>query len=114
AFADPRPDVVLALHTFNELDGAEATVGKVGVTPGPSYAAVDHFVATLHGKGAHGARPHQSVDPVVMAAQAIEALQTIRSRNLDPFAPSVVTVGIVHAGERYNIIPSEARLEGTV
>jgi amidohydrolase len=77
-------------------------------------AAVDQFVAKIHGKQSHGAYPHQGVDPVVIAAQAILALQTIRSRNLSPLEPSVLSVGIVRGGERFNIIPEEVRLEGTV
>ncbi|HUF28908.1 MAG TPA: amidohydrolase [Gemmatimonadaceae bacterium] len=109
AFANPRPVAVFGLHTFSEME-----VGTVGYTPGPSMAASDHFVATIRGRQAHGAAPHLSVDPVVMASQVVLALQTIRSRNLSPFEPSVVTVGIIRGGERHNIIPAEVRLEGTV
>ena len=106
---DPRPEAIFALHSYPEME-----VGELGYTPGPALAAVDHFYVTIQGKQAHGARPHQSVDPVVMAAQAVTALQTIRSRNLDPLAPSVVTVGMIHGGERFNIIPDQVKLEGTV
>lgn len=108
AFAE-KPEAVFALHSFPDLQ-----VGEVGFNPGPTMAAVDQFTARIKGKQAHGAQPHLSVDPVVMAAQAILALQTIRSRNLSPFEPSVVTVGIVRGGERFNIIPGEVLLEGTV
>jgi len=104
-----KPVAIFALHSFPELQ-----VGQVGYNPGPTMAAVDQFVAKVRGKQAHGAYPHLSVDPVVIAAQAILALQTIRSRNLSPFEPSVVTVGIVRGGERFNIIPEEVHLEGTV
>jgi amidohydrolase len=89
-------------------------VGTLGYTPGPALAAVDHFKARIIGKQSHGASPHLGVDPVVMASQAVLALQTIRSRNLPPLAPSVVTVGIVRGGTRFNIIPNEVHLEGTV
>lgn len=104
-----KPEAVFALHAFPDLP-----VGQVGFNPGPTMAAVDQFTARVKGKQAHGAYPHLSIDPVVMAAQAILALQTIRSRNLPAFEPSVVTVGIVRGGERFNIIPGEVLLEGTV
>jgi amidohydrolase len=106
---DPRPTAIFGLHTFAEME-----VGTLGYTPGPALAAVDHFKVRIIGKQSHGAAPHLGVDPVVMAAQAVLALQTIRSRNLDPLAPSVVTVGIVRGGTRFNIIPDEVWLEGTV
>jgi amidohydrolase len=108
-FANPRPDAVFGLHTMASMD-----VGTVGYTPGPALAAVDHFWITITGRQAHGASPHLSVDPVVMASQAVMALQTIRSRNLSPLEPSVITVGMIHGGERFNIIPGDVRLEGTV
>jgi amidohydrolase len=112
---DPAPGAIFALHSFHEgAAGQPLTVGMVAVTPGPAYAAVDHFLATVRGKQSHGAYPHQGVDPIVMAAQAVLALQTIRSRTLNPLEPSVVTVGIFRGGERFNIIPGEAHLEGTV
>ena len=106
---DPRPEVIFGLHTFARMD-----VGTLGYTPGPALAAVDHFRIDIKGRQAHGASPHLSVDPVVMASQVIMALQTIRSRNLSPLEPSVVTVGIVRGGTRFNIIPAEVHLEGTV
>lgn len=104
-----KPEAVFALHSFPDLP-----VGQIGFNPGPTMAAVDQFTAHIKGKQAHGAYPHLGIDPVVMAAQAILALQTIRSRNLSAFEPSVVTVGIVRGGERFNIIPGEVLLEGTV
>ena len=107
--ADPRPEVIFGLHTFARMD-----VGTLGYTPGPALAAVDHFRIDIKGRQAHGASPHLSVDPVVMASQAVMALQTIRSRNLSPLEPSVVTVGIIRGGTRFNIIPAEVHLEGTV
>lgn len=109
AFENPKPAMIFALHSFHDL-----AVGTIGANPGATMASVDHFVATIHGKQSHGAYPHLGVDPVVMAAQAILALQTIRSRTLPPDTPSVVTVGIVRGGERFNIIPDAVRLEGTV
>jgi amidohydrolase len=106
---NPRPSAIFGLHTFAQME-----VGTVGYTPGPALAAVDHFKARIIGKQSHGASPHLGVDPIVMASQAVLALQTIRSRNLPPLAPSVVTVGIVRGGTRFNIIPNEVHLEGTV
>lgn len=106
---DPAPEAIFALHSFPDLE-----VGQVGWRAGPTYASSDHFIVTLRGQQSHGAYPHQSVDPVVTAAQAVLALQTIRSRTLDPTAPGVVSVGIIRGGERSNIIPEEVRLEGTM
>ncbi|HEX5757863.1 MAG TPA: amidohydrolase [Thermoanaerobaculia bacterium] len=117
ALADPQPDAIFALHSFPELsDGApgQPSVGKVGWTSGPTYAAVDHFLVTVRGKQSHGAYPHLGIDPIVMAAQAVTAFQTIRSRTLPALEPSVVTVGIIRGGERFNIIPGAVHLEGTV
>ncbi len=105
----PKPEVIFGLHTKAQLD-----VGVIGYTPGPALAATDQFRVVIRGKQAHGASPHLSIDPVVTAAQAIVALQTIRSRNLSPFEPSVLTVGIVRGGTRWNIIPGDVELQGTV
>lgn len=104
-----KPEAVFALHSFPDFP-----VGQVGIASGPMWAASDQFVATLIGKQSHGAYPHQGVDPVVMAAQAILALQTIRSRNLPPLEPTVISVGMVRGGERFNIIPGQVQLQGTV
>jgi amidohydrolase len=109
AFRDPRPSAVFGLHTM-----AEMPVGQLGWTPGPALASATSWHAVIRGRQAHGARPELSVDPIVTASQVVLALQTIRSRNTSPFAPTVLTVGMLHAGERENIIPGEARLAGTV
>ena len=108
-FEGHEPEAIFALHSWPSRE-----VGEVELAPGPTWAAVDRFRAVLRGRQSHGAYPDQGIDPIVMASQAVTALQTIRSRNLDPRAASVVTVGIFQAGERFNIIPGEARLEGTV
>jgi amidohydrolase len=108
-FKQYHPKAAFALHSFPEL-----TVGQVGFNAGPTMAAVDQFRIKVKGKQSHGAYPHLSIDPIVTAAEAVVALQTIRSRNLSPFEPSVITVGIFRGGERFNIIPGEAYLEGTV
>jgi amidohydrolase len=106
---DPAPEAIFGLHSDPSLE-----VGEAGYTEGAALAAVDRFRVRILGKQSHGAQPHLGVDPVVMGSQAVTALQTIRSRNLSPLAPSVVTVGIFRGGARYNIIPDEVRLEGTV
>ena len=108
-FDNVRPEAIFGLHARASLD-----VGGIEYTPGGALAAVDQFRIAVRGEQAHGAAPHLGVDPVVMAAQTITALQTIRSRNLSPLAPSVVTVGIVRGGTRFNIIPATVHLEGTV
>ncbi|MCH7716516.1 MAG: amidohydrolase [Gemmatimonadetes bacterium] len=106
---NPRPIAIFGLHTLAGLE-----LGRVGYTEGPALAAVDHFRITVQGTQSHGAHPHLGVDPIVMASQVVMALQTIRSRNLPPLEPSVVTVGIMNGGTRFNIIPDEVYLEGTV
>jgi amidohydrolase len=108
-FAELTPDAAFALHSDPALE-----VGQLGITPGPAMAASDRWSARVIGRQSHGAQPHESIDPVVMAAHAVLALQTIRSRNMSPLAPGVVTVAVIRGGERNNIIPGEVYLEGTV
>jgi hippurate hydrolase len=105
----PRPDFGFALH-----DDAELAAGTVGYAPGYSGANVDSVDITVHGVGGHGAYPHKTKDPVVLAAQIVLALQTIASREVQPGEPVVVTVGSIHGGTRRNIIPDEVRLQLTV
>jgi len=108
-FDNPKPSAVFGLHTHAAL-----AVGELGLTIGPAMAAVDQFIITIKGKQSHGAYPHKSVDPIIMATEVVTAFQTIRSRSLSPLEPSVVTVGIIRGGERFNIIPEKVHLEGTV
>lgn len=108
-FKDLRPDVIFGLHSKPEWE-----VGTIAYTSGPTNATTGGFRALLKGKSSHAASPQLSVDPVVMAAQAVLAFQTIRSRNLPPLEPSVITVAQIHGGIRDNIIPEDVRLEGTV
>ena len=105
----PRPDCCLALH-----DDAELVVGKVGYFPGYFCANIDSVDITVRGVGGHGAYPHKSKDPVVLAAQIVLALQTIVSREVEPGDPAVVTVGTIRGGTRRNIIPDEVQLQLTV
>ena len=104
----PRPEAIFALHSMPE------PVGRVGWTTGASMAAVDQFKIELHGTQAHGAAPELSVDPIVLGSQVVLALQTVASRSVPPLDPVVVTVGIFRGGERFNIIPGDVHLEGTV
>ena len=108
-FRQYKPTAVFALHSIPEL-----TVGQIGYNSGPTMAAVDQFRIKIKGKQAHGAAPNLAIDPIVVGAEVVMALQTIRSRNLSPLEPSVITVGIFRGGERFNIIPGEVMLEGTV
>lgn len=103
-----RPEAVFGLHADGQLD-----VGRLTYVVGPAYAAADRWSVVLRGAQAHGAAPHLSVDPTVMAAEAVLALQSIRSRNMNPLEAGVVSVGIMRGGERNNIIPMEMYLEGT-
>lgn len=105
----PRPDVVLALHVSNALPA-----GKVGVVPGLYNTNADSLRVTIYGKGGHGSAPHTTIDPIVIAARTILALQTIVSREVKPGAFAVVTVGLVRAGTKNNIIPDDAQLGLTV
>lgn len=105
----PRPDYAIALHCSPSIPA-----GSVGVCEGYAMANVDSVDIHLRGRGGHGAYPHESIDPVVAAAQIVISLQTIVSRNISPFKPAVVTVGSIHAGTKHNIIPDEAHLQLTV
>ena len=105
----PRPDVVLALHVGNELPA-----GQVGIITGIYDSNADSVRITIHGKGGHGSAPHTAVDPIVIAARTILALQTIVSREVKPGEFAVVTVGYINAGTKNNIIPDQAELGLTV
>lgn len=105
----PKPDFVLALH-----DNASMEAGKIGYRAGYALANVDSVDVTIRGSGGHGAYPHTTIDPVVLSAQTIMALQTIVSRRVSPLESAVVTVGSVHGGTKHNIIPDEVHLQLTV
>jgi amidohydrolase len=106
---NPRPDIALGLHIWNEKP-----YGTLMVTPGPFMAAGDLFDVRISGKGGHGALPHQTVDTVMAAAQVISALQSIVSRNVAPLQTAVVTVAAIHGGEAFNVIPPHVDLKGTL
>lgn len=105
----PRPDCALAVHV-----DARAPAGVVGYHAGSILTNADIVNITIFGRGGHGARPDATVDPIVVAARVVLALQTIVSRENSPFDPAVITVGTIHGGTKNNIIPDEVRLELTV
>ncbi len=88
--------------------------GQIGLRPGPLMASVDSFDLVVDGVGGHGAMPHRSVDPVVVAAEVVGALQRVVSREIDPLEPAVVTIGAINGGTTYNVIPPRVALKGTV
>ena len=104
-----KPDFALGFH-----DKADLQTGHIGVTPGYTYANVDSVDVTVRGVGGHGAYPHKTKDPVVLAAEMINAWQTIASRENNPLDPIVVTVGSIHGGTKHNIIPDEVKMQLTV
>ncbi|OGD28937.1 MAG: hypothetical protein A2V57_06825 [Candidatus Aminicenantes bacterium RBG_19FT_COMBO_65_30] len=108
ALDNPPAGAVFGFHVWPE------NVGSVLFAPGNVTAAADTFVITVKGKGAHGARPHEGVDAVVIAAEIVTAFQTIISRASDPTDPAVLTVGTINGGARRNIIAERVVLEGTV
>ncbi len=102
-------DEVYGMHNMPGLD-----IGKFAIRPGPIMAATDEFNFTIAGRGAHAAKPHLSLDPIVIGAHLVQAMQTIVSRSVDPLDSVVVSVTKFHAGEAHNIIPQTAFLGGTV
>jgi amidohydrolase len=109
ALKNPRPQAIFGLHTAPMLE-----VGRIGVRSGSAMAASDRFTLTIGGRKVHGAMPHQGIDPIVVAAECVTALQTIRSRRINTLDPLVISVGSIHGGNRFNIIADEVKLEGTI
>jgi hippurate hydrolase len=105
----PKPDYLIAVH-----DDARRPAGEINYRAGPILTNSDGLLIRIIGKGGHGARPEATVDPIVIAARTVLALQTIVSRETSPFDPAVITVGTIHGGTRYNIIPDEVTLEVSV
>lgn len=106
---DPRPDLSLSLHLWNDKP-----LGWIGVTPGPVMASADIFNIRLFGRGGHAAQPHLANDPLIPAAQIITALQSIVSRHLPPLESGVVSVTTLRAGEAFNVIPEFVEMKGTI
>ena len=105
----PRPDFALAVH-----DDARLPAGVIGYHAGPILTNADAVSIRIFGRGGHGARPEATIDPIVIAARTVLALQTIVSREISPFDPAVITVGSIHGGTKNNIIPDEVQLQLTV
>ncbi len=105
----PHPDFSIAVH-----DSASYAAGQVAIVSGFALANVDMVDVIVFGKGGHGALPQLTVDPVVIAARTVVALQTIVSREVNPLDPAVITVGSIHGGTKHNIIPDEVKLQLTV
>lgn len=109
ALEHPKVEAVYGLH-----QRPEDPVGTLGWRSGPMMAGSDTWHITLHGTMSHGAAPHRGNDAILMAAEAIQALQAIRSRRIDPVKPFVFTVGTIHGGNRQNIIADKVELSGTM
>jgi amidohydrolase len=105
----PAVSAAFGIHVWNDLP-----VGTIGITAGAMMASVDEFEITITGKGGHAAMPHRAIDPVLVAAHVITALQSLVSRRRDPFEEGVVSVTQVAAGHAFNVIPQQATLRGTV
>lgn len=105
----PKPDYALAVH-----DDSRYPAGLIGLHAGTVMSAIDELTLIVHGRGGHGARPETTVDPIVIAARTVVALQTIVARETSPLEPSVVTVGSIHGGTRPNIIPDDVTMQLTV
>src|SRR5215472_1635092 len=105
----PKPTYAVPLH-----DSAELPSGTIGYAPGFFLAAADSVNITVFGRGGHGAYPHKTIDPVLIAARIVLALQTIVARERNPLDPAVITVGSIHGGSKNNIIPDEVKLLLTV
>jgi len=109
-FRDFKPDAIFGLHVFSTLPA-----GQIGVRSGPAMAASDKFSITVKGRQTHGAAPWAAIDPIVAAADIIGTAQTIVSRRTNiAKLPAVVTFGAIHGGIRYNIIPDQVELTGTI
>lgn len=102
-------DVIFGTHLWSTT-----TLGTIGTRVGPVMAAADKFELTLFGRGGHGAKPHETIDAVLLGATIVKELQSIVSRRLDPLQQAVLTIGTLHAGNTFNVIADRAQLTGTV
>src|SRR3989449_632119 len=105
----PTVDAAFGIHLWNDLPA-----GTIALMPGPVMASVDEFEIAILGRGGHAAAPHQAIDPVLIAAHVVTALQSLVSRRRNPFEEGVVSVTQMHAGHAFNVIPRRADLRGTV
>lgn len=106
---NPKVDAIFGQHVI-----VDKPAGTLGFCPGVTFASQDELYINIYGKQSHGAKPHLSVDPIVVASQVILALQNIVSRNTDPYQPIVITIGKIDGGTATNIIPSEVKMMGTI
>ena len=106
---DPEPDIVLGLHLWNEKE-----LGWLGISDGPVMSASETFQILIKGRGGHGGKPHESVDPIVAAANIVTSLQSLVSREVPPLDSAVITVSSIHGGQTHNVIPETVALEGTI
>jgi amidohydrolase len=108
-FGDLEPDAIYGLHAW------PAATGTVTLSPGPFMAGSDRLRITVRGAQTHGAQPHRGIDPIVVSSQIVNALQTIPSRQMDAVrSPVIITIGSIHGGVRFNIIPDSVQMEGTI
>ena len=109
ALADPKPDLALALHLWNEKP-----LGWIGIGDGPVMSASETFNITILGRGGHGGMPQEAIDPILAASGVINALQSLLSREINPLESAVISVCNIHAGDAHNVIPDQAKLGGTI
>jgi amidohydrolase len=105
----PKPDFAIAIH-----DDARRLAGEIGIGGGPMLTNADSLDITVYGRGGHGARPEATIDPVLIASRIVVTLQSVVAREMSPLDPTVITVGSIHGGTKYNIIPDEVKLQLTV
>lgn len=106
---DPPVDAIFALHSWPDL-----STGQIGYKYGVMFAGTDSFNVVIRGKGGHAAHPHKAIDPIVMAARAIDGFQTIVSRTVNPLSPTVLTVARIEGGTTHNVIPEYVNMQGTI
>ena len=106
---NPKPDITLALHVWNDKP-----LGWFGISQGPAMAGAEIFKIKIKGKGGHGAAPHLAIDPLLAASQIIIALQSITSRNVPPLKSAVVSVCTIQGGNAFNVIPQNVQMAGTI
>ena len=109
ALSDPPVDAAFMLHVWPDLEAGQVSYGA-----GPQLAGADSFTITIEGRGGHAAYPHETIDPVVVGAQIVSAVQTLVAREVDPTVPAVVTLGSFNAGNRHNVIADRGVLTGTI
>lgn len=109
---NPKVDYVIGQHVGALSD--EISLGEIGFYPGTMMASLDEFRIDIIGQGGHGAMPHRTIDPIVITASVIQALQTMMRREINSLEPAVFTIGQIHGGTAYNIVPDKVNINGTV